>query len=142
MRTVLLLLFRFARLLFSGHATVAVENGTLRLQLTWRRRQARFFTRALTGLVLFIVLTVVALFVYPSTRPPARTVRPAGTISVDVPFRFTRAFIDYMTLQGQGLYVAFTSHDLVGLIDTRASRGIGAVSQLSHVYGIALVPGL
>jgi len=92
--------------------------------------------------VLLIVLAVVSLFVDPSKRPPARTIRPAGTISVDVLFRFTRACIRYMTLQGQTLYVAFTSHDLVGLIDTRASRGIGAISQLPHVDGIALVPEL
>src|SRR5215472_14561996 len=34
MPNLLLLLFRFARLLFSGHAAVAVENGALRLQLS------------------------------------------------------------------------------------------------------------
>ena len=106
------------------------------------RGWARFFTKALAGLVLLIALAVVSLFVYPSTRPPTRTVRPLGTISVDVPFRFTRAFIDYMTLEGPTLYVAFASHDLVGLIDTRAKRGIGAVGQLRRAHGIALVPDL
>ena len=106
------------------------------------RGWARFFTNALASLVLLIALAVVSLFVYPSTRPPTRTVRPLGTISVDVPFRFTRAFIDYMTLEGPTLYVAFASHDLVGLIDTRAKRGIGAVGQLRRAHGIALVPEL
>jgi hypothetical protein len=33
MPTFILFLFRFARLLFSGHAAVAVENAALRLQL-------------------------------------------------------------------------------------------------------------
>ena len=33
MPTLVLFLFRFARLLFSGHAAVAVENAALRLQL-------------------------------------------------------------------------------------------------------------
>ena len=111
-------------------------------QRSARTRWIRFFTRALAGLVLLIVLAVVSLFVYPSTRPPARTVRPLGTISVDVPFRFTRPFIDYMTLEGPRLYVAFASHDLVGVIDTHTGRGIGAVSQLPRIHGIALVPGL
>jgi hypothetical protein len=106
------------------------------------RRSARLFAKALAGLVLLTVLAIGCLFVYPSTRPPARTVRPLGTLSVDVPFRFTRPFIDYMTLQGPTLYVAFASHDLVGLIDTRASRGTGVVSQLPRVHGIALVPEL
>ena len=103
---------------------------------------ARAFTRAFAGLMLLIVLAVVSLFVYPSTRPPARTVRPAGTISLDVPFRFTRPFIDYMTLEGPTLYVAFASHDLVGLIDTRAARGMGVVSGLPRVHGVTLVPKL
>ena len=75
-------------------------------------------------------------------RPPARTVRAVGTISVDDPFRFTRAFIDYLTIQRSTLYAAFASHDLVGFIDTRASRGIGAVSGLPRVHGIAVVPEL
>jgi DNA-binding beta-propeller fold protein YncE len=92
--------------------------------------------------VLLIVFAAISLFVYPYTRPPARTVRPLGTISVDVPFRFARPFIDYMTLGGPTLYVAFASHNLVGLIDTRASHSIGAVSQLPRVHGIALVPEL
>jgi len=107
----------------------------------WRRR-GRFVITALAGLVLLIVLAVVCLFVYPSTRPPARTVRLLGTISVDAPFRFTRAFIDYMTLEGPALYVAFASHDLVGVIDTRAKRGTGAVSGLPRVHGIAVLPEL
>src|SRR5215469_8292533 len=41
MPTLLLLLFRFARLLFSGHAAVAVENTALRLQLAAFRRKRR-----------------------------------------------------------------------------------------------------
>jgi hypothetical protein len=100
------------------------------------------FAKALAILVLLIVLAVVSLFLYPSMRPPARTVRSLGTISVDAPFRFSRSFIDYMALEGSTLYAAFASHDLVGLIDTRASRGIAAVGQLSRVHGIALVPEL
>ena len=112
-----------------------------RQRSAWRRT-ARLFAKALAGLVLLMVLAIGFLFVYPSTRPPARTVRPLGTLSVDVPFRFTRPFIDYMTLEGPTLYVAFASHDLVGSIDTRAGRRIGVVSQLPRVHGIAVVPEL
>jgi hypothetical protein len=110
-------------------------------QPAWRR-WAGLLTKALAGLVLLIVLSVVCLFVYPATRSAARTVRPLGTISVGVPFRLTRPFIDYMTLEGATLYAAFASHDLVALIDTRTSRGIGAISQLPRVHGIAVAPEL
>jgi hypothetical protein len=41
MPTFLLFLFRFARLLFSGHAAVAVENAALRLQLAAFQRKRR-----------------------------------------------------------------------------------------------------
>ena len=42
MATLVLLLFRFARLLFSGHAAVAVENAALRLQLAaFQRKRTR-----------------------------------------------------------------------------------------------------
>ena len=39
MPTLVLFLFRFARLLFSGHAALAVENAALRLQLDAVRRK-------------------------------------------------------------------------------------------------------
>src|SRR6516162_1841336 len=41
MPTLVLFLFRFARLLFSGHAAVAVENAALRLQLAAFQRKRR-----------------------------------------------------------------------------------------------------
>ena len=41
MPTLVLFLFRFARLLFSGHAVVAAENAALRLQLAAFQRQRR-----------------------------------------------------------------------------------------------------
>src|SRR5215471_15873181 len=41
MPTLALFLFRFARLLFSGHAAVAAENAALRLQLAAFQRQRR-----------------------------------------------------------------------------------------------------
>src|SRR5215467_4369920 len=41
MPTLALFLFRFARLLFSGHAAVAAENAALRLQLAAFQRKRR-----------------------------------------------------------------------------------------------------
>ena len=107
----------------------------------WRRR-GRFVIKTVAGLVLLIVLAVLFLFAYPSTRPAARTIRPLGTISVEVPFRFTRPFIDYLTLEGHTLYVAFASHDLVGLINTSPGRSMAAVSGRPRVHGVAIAPEL
>jgi hypothetical protein len=121
---------------------MSVPGRAHQLQGSAWKRWGRFFITALAGFVLLMVLAIGLLFVYPFTRPPARTVRPLGTISADAPFRLTRPFIDYMTLEGPTLYVAFASHDLVGMIDTRVRRGIGDVSGLPRVHGIALVPEL
>ncbi len=94
------------------------------------------------GFAALVVLALLALYVYLSTRPPARTVRSLGTISVPAPFRITRPFIDYMTLRGERLYVGFASHNLVGVIDTSANRGIATIEGLPRVHGVALVPDL
>ena len=92
------------------------------------------------GLVVIIVLAVLAWNVYFSTLPAAQTVRSLGTISVPAPFRVTRPFIDYMEVYGQRLYVAFASHNLVGVIDTTTNRAIGTVEGLPRVHGVAIVP--
>jgi YVTN family beta-propeller protein len=92
------------------------------------------------GIVGVVVIGVLALNVYLFTRPPAKTLRPIGTIDVPVPFRIKRPFIDYMAIDGQRLYVAFTSHDLVGVVDTGTNRIIATIEGLPHVHGIALVP--
>jgi hypothetical protein len=41
MPILVLFLFRFARLLFNGHAAIAVENAALRLQLTAFQRKRK-----------------------------------------------------------------------------------------------------
>ena len=41
MPTLILSLFRFVRLLFSGHAAVAIENGALRVQLAAFQRKRK-----------------------------------------------------------------------------------------------------
>jgi YVTN family beta-propeller protein len=92
------------------------------------------------GLVIIVVLAVVVLNVYLSTRPPGKTVRSLGTISVPARFRITRPFIDYMAIQGPRLYVAFASHSMVGVIDTATNQTIATVEGLPRVHGIALVP--
>jgi hypothetical protein len=41
MPTLILSLFRFVRLLFSGHAAIAIENGALRVQLAAFQRKRK-----------------------------------------------------------------------------------------------------
>jgi YVTN family beta-propeller protein len=104
------------------------------------RRWARRFLIGVAGIVVVVVIGVLALNVYLFTRPPAKTLSSLGTIDVPAPFRITRPFIDYMAIDGQRLYVAFASHNLVGVIDTATDRSIAAIEGLPHVHGIALVP--
>jgi YVTN family beta-propeller protein len=93
-----------------------------------------------SGIVAVVVIGVLALNVFLFTRPPAKTLRPLGTIEVPVQFRIVRPFIDYMAIDGQRLYVAFASHNLVGVIDTGTSRSIATIQRLPRAHGIALVP--
>jgi DNA-binding beta-propeller fold protein YncE len=93
-----------------------------------------------TGLVVIVVLAVLTLNIYLATLPAAQTVRSLGAISVPAPFRVTRPFIDYMEIHGQRLYVAFASHNLVGVIDTTTSTALGAIEGLPRVHGVAIVP--
>ena len=92
------------------------------------------------ALVIFVVVAVLILNICLTTLPAAQAVRSVGSISVPAPFRVARPFIDYMELHGQRLYVAFASHNLVGVIDTTTNRAIGAVEGLARVHGVALVP--
>ena len=98
--------------------------------------------KVLASFVALIIFALLAFYIYLSTRPPAKTVRSMGTISIPTPFRLTRPFIDYMALRGQMLYVAFASHNLVGVINTNSGRAIATIEGLSRVHGVALVPDL
>src|ERR1700682_6752858 len=100
-------------------------------------RLVRFFLKALGAFLALIVLAVVAFNIYLSTRPAPRTVRPAGTINVPAPFHIGRAFIDYMTIDGQRLYAGYASAGLVGVIDTTTTQPIGTVTGFGRTHGVA-----
>jgi len=102
-------------------------------------RLARFFLKTLGAVIALIVLAIVALNIYLSTRPAPRTVRPAGTIKVPAPFRVGRPFIDYMTISGQRLYAGYASAGLVGVIDMTTGQPAGAVTGFGRTHGIAVV---
>ena len=103
-------------------------------------RFVRFLLKALGALLAVVLLAIVALDVYPHTRPAPKTVRAVGTISIPAPFQIGRSFIDYLTLAGSRLYAGYASHGMVGVIDTTANRTIATVAGLGRVHGVALVP--
>ena len=99
----------------------------------------KFLLKALGGIVALIVLAVVVLNIYLSTRPAAQSMRAAGLISIPTPFRFGRPFIDYMTINGSRLYAGYASEGLVGVVDTASNQSIATINGLTRVHGIAVV---
>jgi YVTN family beta-propeller protein len=82
---------------------------------------------------------MIALNVYLSTRPAAKTMKAAGIISIPMPFRIGRPFIDYMTISGTRLYAGYASEGLVGVVDTATNQVVATVDGLTRVHGIAVV---
>jgi YVTN family beta-propeller protein len=103
------------------------------------KKLAMFLLKAFAGVLLLIVLGIVALNVYLSTRPAAKTMNAAGIISILAPFRIGRPFIDYMTISGTRLYAGFASGGLVGVVDTATNQTVTAIDGLTRVHGIAIV---
>jgi YVTN family beta-propeller protein len=103
------------------------------------KKLAMFLLKALGALIALILLAVVALNLYLSTRPAAKTMNAAGIISIPTPFHLGRPFIDYMTISGSRLYAGYASQGLVGVVDTAAGKSIATVDGLTRVHGIAVV---
>jgi DNA-binding beta-propeller fold protein YncE len=98
--------------------------------------------KAILALILLIVLAIVALNVYQSARPAAKTMKPAGIITIPVEFRLGRPFIDYMTISGSRLYAGYASRGLVGVADTATNETVAKIDGLTRVHGIAVVKDL
>ena len=105
------------------------------------RKLAKVVLWVFGGLIGLIALAVIALNIYLSTRPAAKTMTPAGIISIPTPFRIGRPFIDYMTIGGSRLYAGYASEGLVGVVDTASNQNVAKIDGLSRVHGIAVVPG-
>ena len=104
------------------------------------KKLVRFCLIVIGGIVALIVVAIVALNIYLSTRPAAKTVKAAGTISIPAPFKIGRPFIDYMTVSGQRLYTGYASQGMVGVVDTTTNGDIANVTGLTRVHGVAIVP--
>jgi DNA-binding beta-propeller fold protein YncE len=99
-----------------------------------------FVLKVLGALFTFGILVIAAFDVYAYTRPPAKTIRALWSISISVPFRIARPFIDYLTVDGSRLYAGYASHGRVCVIDISTGRTIATVDGLGRVHGVALVP--
>jgi len=99
-----------------------------------------FILKAIGGMALLILLAVAALNIYMSSRPVAKTIKAAGTVSIPTPFRLGRPFIDYMTISGSHLYAGYASKGLVGVVDTATNQAVATIDGLTRVHGIAVVP--
>jgi YVTN family beta-propeller protein len=104
------------------------------------KKFAVFLMKAFAGLVALLVLAIIGLNLYVASRPAGKTMKAAGIISIAVPFRFGRPFIDYMTINGSRLYAGYASEGLVGVIDTATNQTVATINGLTRVHGIAIVP--
>jgi YVTN family beta-propeller protein len=100
---------------------------------------ARFLLKALGGIVALIFLAIVALNIYLSTRPAAKTMKAAGIVTIPTAFRIGRPFIDYMTINGSRLYAGYASKGLVGVVDTATNQPVATIDGLTRVHGVAIV---
>jgi DNA-binding beta-propeller fold protein YncE len=103
------------------------------------KKLAIFMLRAFGGIIVLILFAVIALNVYLSTRPAAKTIKAAGIIAVPTPFRVGRPFIDYMTINGSHLYAGYASDGIVGVVDTTTNGTVATIDGLTRVHGIAVV---
>jgi YVTN family beta-propeller protein len=103
------------------------------------KKVAMYFLKALGGLIVLILLAILALNIYLSTRPAAKTMKAAGIVSIPTPFRVGRPFIDYMTISGARLYAGYASDGLVGVVDTATNGPVATIDGLTRVHGIAVV---
>jgi YVTN family beta-propeller protein len=103
------------------------------------KKVAWFLLKALGGLIALILLAIVALNVYLATRPAAKTMKAAGIVSIPMPFRIGRPFIDYMTISGSRLYAGYASDGVVGVVDTATNQAVATIDGLTRVHGIAVV---
>ncbi|HWF37528.1 MAG TPA: YncE family protein [Candidatus Acidoferrales bacterium] len=106
------------------------------------RKPAQLILKALTMVIVLVVLGIVALNVYLVSRPAGKTIKAAGIISIPTPFKIGRPFIDYMTIDGERLYAGYASHGMVGVINTATNQALSGVGSLGRVHGVAIVPDL
>jgi len=71
-------------------------------------------------------------------EPSGKFVQFVTTVSVPGPFKVTRPFVDYMTVSGQSLYAAYTSHGRIAALDTRTDQVVASIVDVGKVHGVAI----
>src|ERR1700730_4754262 len=117
----------------NDYAAPSGSKRSLLNRLVW------FLFKVVGTLLALVVLAVIVFNIYLSSRPAPRFVRPVGTIKVPAPFHVGRAFIDYMTIDGQRLYAGYASHGLVSVINTATGQPAGTVAGMGRIHGTAVV---
>jgi YVTN family beta-propeller protein len=103
------------------------------------KKIAKFLLILIGGILALILVLIIALNVYLSTRAPSKTMKTAGLISIPTPFRIGRPFIDYMTISGSRLYAGYASEGIVGVADSGTNQTVATVDGLTRVHGVAIV---
>lgn len=101
-------------------------------------RIIRFLLKGLGVLVGLVVLGLIGFYIYLSTRPAPKTIKPIAIIAVPAQSRFPLKFIDYMLVNGPRLYAGYTSQGLVAVIDTATSQVVAEIGGLPRAHGIAV----
>ena len=104
-------------------------------------RVMRFLLKGLGALVGLMVICIIAFYIYLSTRPAPKTIKPVAIITPPAPSRFPLRFIDYMFVSGPRLYAGYTSQGLVAVIDTATNQVVTEIGGLPRAHGIAVASG-
>jgi YVTN family beta-propeller protein len=100
-------------------------------------RIIRFLLKGLGVLVGLVVLGLIGFYIYLSTRPAPKTIKPVAIITVPPQSRFPLRFIDYMFVNGSKLYAGYTSQGFVAVIDTATNQVVAEIGALPRTHGIA-----
>src|SRR5260370_31301305 len=85
-------------------------------------RVIRFVLKGLGVLVGLAILGLAGFYIYLSTRPAPKTIKPVAIITPPPQSRFPLRFIDYVFVHGTKLYAGYTSPGFVAVIDTPTNQ--------------------
>src|SRR5260370_1285067 len=100
-------------------------------------RVIRFVLKGLGVLAGLAILGLVGFYIYLSTRPAPKTIKPVAIITPPPQSRFPLRFIDYMFVNGTKLYAGYTSQGFVAVIDTATNQVLAEIGGLPSAHGIA-----
>jgi DNA-binding beta-propeller fold protein YncE len=100
-------------------------------------RVIRFVLKGLGVLVGLAILGLVGFYIYLSTRPTPKTIKPVAIITPPPQSRFPLRFIDYMFVNGSKLYAGYTSQGFVAVVDTATNQVVSEIGGLLSAHGIA-----